>query len=144
MVRTEVYAVGRMNGDRLWAVVGDLWRLAEWTGADLVRAVDPEPVDVGTVVATVEDGQARTWRVTTESRWLREMESPRPAGVLSLGYRVVRDPLGCRLILAAGLEREDGRRLSGLAALRSRMIDLPSLRTQLDRWSRDALRAAGG
>ncbi len=143
MISTEVYAVGRMTGAQLWAVVGDPWRLPEWTDADAVRAVDPEPVEVGTAIATVEGGAARTWRVTTEARWLREMSATTDAGELALGYRVVRDPLGCRLILAAGLEPGAGRgRRSLLRSLRARVVDAPMLRSHLDRWSGAALRAA--
>jgi hypothetical protein len=135
-IGTEMYAVSRADPQALWDLVSDLWNLAAWTDADEVTSVEPEPVAVGTQVVTVEDGGVRTWRVVRVSTAIREIATDLEQGTLTIGFRVVRDPLGSRLILAAGLEP---RRRVGF--LRGRLVEVPALRRRLERWSAAALDA---
>jgi hypothetical protein len=139
MLRTELYAVTTAAPDDLWAVVGDLWRLAEWTDADHVDAVTPDPPQVGTEVVTTERGQARTWQVVTKQNRLWEIATDAANGRLTVGFRVVRDPRGARLIMASGLEPK-----AKVGAVRARTVELPALRRRLDRWSAAALAVVTG
>lgn len=138
-IRTELYAVTTATPDDLWAVVGDPWRLAEWTDAELVGSVAPEPVAVGTEIVTTEDGAVRTWRVVTSQTRLLEIATDVPRGVLTVGLKVVRDPRGARLVLATGLDPT-----GKVGGLRRRFVELPALRRRLDRWSAAAIKTAEG
>ena len=137
-VRFEMFHTGSVSSDALWAVVGDLWRLPEWTDVESVADVRPEPVTVGTEVETVEAGTTRLWRITTWEGRLYEMRTDTERGEVGFGCRVVRDNRGgSRIVLAAGLEAP------GFAgALRARVLDGPSLRRRMDEWARDAVRVA--
>ena len=137
-IRFEMFATGSVSTDALWGVVGDPWRLAEWTDVESVADVSPEPVGAGTVIETVEAGTTRRWRIVTWEFHLLEMEADTERGKVAFGCRVVRDARGgSRIILAAGLERD------GFASrLRARLLDAPSLQKRMDRWAHNALRVA--
>lgn len=137
-VRFEMFATGRASTDALWAVVGDPWRLAEWTDVESVAHVRGEPVRVGTTIETVEAGTMRVWEVITFESRLIEMRTTTERGGVAVGFRVVRDARGgSRLVLAAGLDP------TGPAArLRARLFDVPSLQRRMDRWAANALRVA--
>ena len=133
-IRFEMFATGSASTDALWAVVGDPWRLAEWTDVESVADVAPEPPQVGTRIETVEAGTTRIWHITTLESRLLEMRTQTERGEVGIGCRVVRDARGgSRIILAAGLER---------SGLRARLFDGPSLRRRMDRWAHNALRVA--
>ncbi|MDQ3708679.1 MAG: hypothetical protein M3387_05145 [Actinomycetota bacterium] len=114
-------------------MVGDPWRLAEWTDAERVDRVEPAPVAVGTRITTSQDGGERVWLVITVEPRLLEMTAKTNRGTLGVGIRVVRDPLGSRLIMAAQL---------AASGLRAQMVDGPALRRSLDRWCSAAVRVA--
>ena len=133
MVRAELFQVSSAPPDAVWAVVGDPWRLAEWTDAERVTGVAPEPLQVGSEILTVQDGATRVWRVITAQPRLLELRTATPHGVLELGCRVAVDPRGARLVLAAALES---------SGLRARLVDAPALRRRLERWCHAAVLAA--
>ena len=129
-----MFASASVASEALWGVVGDPWRLPEWTDVESVANVRPEPPQVGTEIDTVEAGTMRRWRIVTRESRLFEMTTTTERGDLSIGCRVVRDNRGgSRIILAAGLER---------TGLRTRLFDVPSLRRRMDRWAHNALRIA--
>ncbi len=132
-VSAELYQVSGRSPEQLWQVVGDPWRLAEWTDAERVVSVEPQPVTVGTRITTAQDGDERVWRVITVEPRLLEMTAETNRGLLGVGIRVVRDPLGSRLIMAAQL---------AATGLRAQMVDGPALRRSLDRWCSAAVRVA--
>jgi len=132
-VSAELYQVSGRSPEQLWQVVGDPWRLAEWTDAERVDSVEPQPVTVGTRITTAQDGDERVWRVITVEPRLLEMTAETNRGLLGVGIRVVRDPLGSRLIMAAQL---------AATGLRAQMVDGPALRRSLDRWCSAAVRVA--
>lgn len=132
--RFEMFATGSVPIDAVWAVVGDPWRLPEWTDVESVAHVRPDPPQVGTQIETVEAGTMRVWRVITRESRLFEMTTTTERGDVSIGCRVVRDSRGgSRIILAAAL---DG------GGLRTRLLDVPSLRRRMERWANSALRVA--
>ncbi len=47
VVRVELYATGAVPPEDVWAVVGDVRRLPEWTDAERVEQAPPPPADVG-------------------------------------------------------------------------------------------------
>ncbi len=132
-ISAELYQVSGRTPEQLWEVVGDPWRLAEWTDAERVDSVEPQPVTVGTRITTSQDGGERVWRVITVEPRLLEMTAETNRGTLGVGIRVVRDPLGSRLIMAAQL---------AASGLRAQMVDGPALRRSLDRWCSAAVRVA--
>ena len=133
-LRFEMFATGSAPTDALWAVVGDPWRLAEWTDVESVANVSDDPPRVGTTIETVEAGTTRRWRITTLESRLIEMKTETERGEVGIGCRVVRDARGgSRIVLAAGLDR---------TGLRARMFDAPSLRRRMERWAHNALRVA--
>lgn len=132
--RFEMFATGSVSTDALWAVVGDPWRLADWTDVESVADVSPYPPGVGTIIETVEAGTTRQWRITTWESRLMEITTTTERGDVGIGCRVVRDARGgSRLVLAAGLDR---------SGLRARLFDVPSLRRRMERWAHTALRVA--
>lgn len=137
-VRFEMFATGQVTPERLWDVVGDPWRLSEWTNVEAVANVTPDPPVEGGQITTVEAGTTRTWRIDTLQSRLLELSTDTERGAVGFGCRVVRDARGgSRLVLAAGLDVE------GFAGkLRARLLDGPSLRRRMDRWSAEALRVA--
>lgn len=137
-IRFEMFQSGSVSSDALWAVVGDLWRLPEWTDVESVADISSETPGVGTEVETVEAGTTRLWRITTWESRLYEMETQTERGAVGFGCRVVRDNRGgSRIILAAGLEAP-----TVWTKLRARLLDGPSLRRRMDEWARDAVRVA--
>jgi hypothetical protein len=138
VVRFELFHTGKVAPERLWGVVGDPWRLAEWTDVESVADVTPDPPVLGTKITTVEAGTTRTWQITTLEARLLEMWTATERGEMGMGCRVVRDARGgSRLVLAAGVE------VHGIAGdLRARLLHAPSLRRRMDRWSAEALRVA--
>lgn len=132
-VTAELYQVSGRSPEQLWQVVGDPWRLAEWTDADRVDSVEPQPLGVGTRIATSQARDERVWRVITVEPRLLEMTTETTRGTLGVGIRVVGDPLGSRLIMAAQL---------AASGLRAQMLDAPALRRSLDRWCSAAVRVA--
>jgi hypothetical protein len=138
VIRLEMFATGQVAPEQLWRVVGDPWRLAEWTDVESVADVNPDPPTVGGQVTTVEAGTTRSWRITTLDARLLEISTDTERGRLGFGWRVVRDARGgSRLVLAAGV---DVRGFTG--RIRARMLDVPSLRRRMDRWAHEALRVA--
>lgn len=137
-IRFEMFATGGVEPPALWAVVGDPWRLADWTDVEAVAEVAPDPPAVGTVVETVEAGTTRHWRITTWESRLFEMETDTERGRVGFGCRVVRDARGgSRIVLAAGLERH-----GFVQRLRARLFDVASLQRRMDHWAHNALRVA--
>ena len=138
VVRFEMFHTGQVEPERLWSVVGDPWRLAEWTDVESVADVTPDPPVLGSRITTVEAGTTRTWQITTLEARLLEMWTDTERGSMGVGCRVVRDARGgSRLVLAGGVE------VNGRAGtLRARLFDAPFLRRRMDRWSAEALRVA--
>jgi hypothetical protein len=138
VVRFEMFHTGQVAPERLWGVVGDPWRLAEWTDVESVADVSPDPPVLGTRITTVEAGTTREWQITTLEARLMEMWTTTERGTMGVGCRVVRDARGgSRLVLAAGVE------IRGRAGdLRARLFDGPALRRRMDRWSAEAVRVA--
>lgn len=134
----ELFQSAAVEPASVWAVVGDPWRLAEWTDVESVAHVRGEPVAVGTEIETVEAGTMRLWRVVTLENRLLEMRTDTERGPMAFGCRAVRDSRGgTRLVLAARLEP------TGLANhLRARLVSGPRLRRRMDQWANDALRVA--
>jgi hypothetical protein len=133
----ELYATGPASAETLWNVVGDPWRLPQWTDVDEVVRVVPDPVVVGTEVVTSVDDRVLRWRVTTVEKGLLEAFTDTDRGRLGIGVRVVPDAAGARVILAGGYEPQNA-----LTRLWVRLIGAPALRRRFDRWTGDALRAA--
>lgn len=138
VVHFDLFHTGQVPPERLWEVVGDPWRLAEWTDVESVADVSPDPPVVGTRVTTVEGGTTRSWEIVTLEARLLELSTTTERGTVGIGCRVVRDARGgSRLVLAAGVE------VDGFAGdVRARLLDAPSLRRRMDRWSAEALRVA--
>ena len=138
VVRFDMFHTGQVAPELVWSVVGDPWRLAEWTDVESVADVTPDPPVLGTRVTTVEAGTTRTWEIVTLEARLLELSTTTERGTVAFGCRVVRDARGgTRLVLAAGVT------LRGFAGdLRARLLDAPSLRRRMDRWSAEALRVA--
>ena len=139
-IRTEMYAPTPATAESMWEVVGDPWQFAAWTGADRVESVSPDPVETGTEIVTVEaGGSVRTWLVTSVTPRIREMEltTDLPEGQFRVGFRVVPQQPGCRLVIAAALEP-----VKKVGAMRLRLVELPALRKRLDRWTERAVKAA--
>lgn len=133
-VRVELYAVGNAPPEDLWAVVGDLRRLPEWTDADSVERIEPEPVEVGTEVVVVSGGAPQTWQVMTAEPRVLEVRTDTPRGPVAFGVRVARERSGSRVVLAGALHP------AGFAGtLRARALHAPALRRRFDRWTRRAL-----
>lgn len=136
-VRVEIFATGGAPPEDTWAIVGDLRRVPEWTDADRVERLGPEPVEVGTQMVVVMDGHSRLWRVVTVQPRLLEVRTDTARGTLEIGVRVIRERAGSRLVLA-GVYRPGSRAQS----LRARAVDAPALRRRFDRWTHAALELA--
>lgn len=130
----ELYAIGSAAPEHLWAVVGDPRRLPEWTDVDAVASVDPEPVQQGTEVVVVLGGRPLPWRVVTADPRLLEAATEQGGASLQVGFRVVRETRGSRLVVAAAYGGT-----GGLQGWRRRLLDAPALRRRFDRWTRRAL-----
>lgn len=133
-VHVELYATGNAAPEHAWAVVSDPWRLPEWTDADRVERVEPHPVEVGTELVVVHDGDRQLWRIVTTEPRLLEATADTARGRLGIGVRVVRERDGSRLVLAGAFHPH-----GAMQKLRVRALDAPALRRRFDRWSRAAL-----
>jgi len=129
----EQYAVASAPPEEIWGLVGDPRRLPEWTDATSVEL--SAAVAVGTVLTTRDGKRVLEWRITTAEQRLLEAVTTLPRGELGIGVRVVRDPNGSRLILAAGFTPGD--RFSDLGWL---LLGGPAVRRRFERWTRAALR----
>lgn len=133
-VHVELFAVGAVPPEDVWAVVGDVRRLPAWTDADEVERVEPDPVVAGTELVVVDRGGSRLWRVLTAGPRLLEVTTDTPLGPVGLGVRVARERSGSRLVLAGAFHPPSARQ-----TLRVRVLDAPALRRRFDRWTRTAL-----
>jgi hypothetical protein len=137
LLQLEMFATATCSPDALWALVGDLRRVPEWTDAEEVRGAPEPPNRVGARFTTTDGGSQRSWVVISAAERLVEAKTDDcAAGRVGVGLRVAGDPHGSRLILAGMLDP------SG-SALRARLRDLPALRARLERWADRAVRAAG-
>jgi uncharacterized membrane protein len=134
--RFEVYAAGPADPERVWALVGDLRRLPEWTDADSVEELDAGPPAVGTTFVTRVGGRRLGWRVRTLEPRLIEAATWLPGGVLGIGVRVVAGEDGGSRVILAGAYAPNSRRSS----LRFSLSGGPRLRRRFDRWSPVAAR----
>ncbi len=132
----ELFAVGGASPESVWELVSDPWRVAEWTDADRVEAVEPAPLREGTVISIHHRGRTIDWRVVTLADRTIEVVADTPRGRLGLGVGVIAQQTGTRLVLV-GVLRPSG------SPLRARLVDIPRLRRRFDRWSRSALQLAG-
>lgn len=133
-VRVELFATGKAPPEDAWAIVGDLRRLPEWTEAERIERIAPEPVEIGTEIVITAQGHSRLWRVLTVEPRLLEVRTETARGPLEIGARVIRERSGSRLVLAGAYRPGSTRQ-----ALRARALDAPALRRRFDRWSRAAL-----
>lgn len=133
-IRFEVFAAGTAAPGEVWALVGDPARLPEWTDADAVEVEGP--LAPGATVVTRDRGRRLAWTVSTLEPRLLELATDLPDGRLGIGVRVLRDPLGSRVVLAGGLDPATRR-----ARWSFRLLGAPSLRRRFDRWSQRAVRA---
>lgn len=137
MITFEQFALGVMPPERLWSVVGDPWRLPEWTDVERITAVAPEPVAVGSMISAVDGGRSRDWRVVTAEDRLLELVTEVDSGRIGLGVRVLPDPDGARMVLACAYRGRDS-----WAEVRFRLFGASGVRRRFDRWSAQALRVA--
>lgn len=137
--RLEIFAAGWAKPDDVWALVGNPRRLPEWTDVEAVEKVDPEPVEVGSQLVLRHGGQAQTWEVTTFRPRLLEAVTVLPAGRLGVGVRVLTDPMGSRVVLAAAFAPADR-----LASLRFLVAGRSRMRRMFDQWSQGAVQARTG
>lgn len=134
MQQFEVFAAAPAAPDRLWALVGDLSRLPEWTDADAVEGVPDVPA-IGDRFTTLDGERLLNWVVITSQPRLLEAKTDTACGRLGIGLSVASDPAGARLILAGLLD-------PSVPAWRARMLQVPRLRRRFDAWSTRAVRAA--
>lgn len=136
-VRVELYATGNAPPEDVWAVVGDLRRLPEWTDADRVEQIRPTLIEVGTELVVVAGQRTLRGQVITVEPRVLELTVETPRGPVDFGVRVVRERAGSRLVLAGMLHPTGVMR-----TLRARAVDAPALRRRFDRWTRNALDVA--
>lgn len=132
-IRFELFAAGPARPEDVWALVGDLHRLPEWTDAARVE-VHGERLSPSAVVIA-EGDRSLEWLVTTWERRLLELSTSLPSGRLSLGVRVLPDPIGSRVVLACAFEPA-----SLAPGVRFRLLGAPALRRRFDRWACSAVR----
>lgn len=134
MLQFELFASVPCAPARLWELVGDPDRLPEWTDAEELTVRPEPPLTVGSRFATIDRQRRLTWVVITSEEHLWEAKTDDcPCGRLGIGVQVTADPHGSRLVLAGMLEPAS-------SMLRARLVDVPRLRTRLDRWSAAATR----
>lgn len=138
MLQFELFASVPCPPEQLWELVGDPDRLPEWTDAEELTLRPEPPLAVGSRFTTVDGHHRLAWVVITCEDHLWEAKTDDSAcGRLGVGVRVAPDPHGSRLVLAGMLEPAG-------SMLRARLVDVPRLRTRLDRWSAAATRWATG
>jgi len=146
MISFEVYAVVPGPVHRTWALVGNPSRLPEWTDATTVEGPPEPPYQVGQRFVTVDGGHRRGWVIlTTDEHLLEAKTDDIRSGRLGIGFRVVGDPLGSRLIVAGLLDPYDpGGTDSGWRRLRkttvARLVHVPRIRSRFDRWTANAVK----
>lgn len=133
-VRFEIYAAGPGRPDDVWTLVSDPRRLPRWTDADTVEPPE-EPLARGNRVVTGDGGRRLTWTVRTLESRLLELVTELPGGSLGIGVRVLGDPLGSRVVLAAAFAPR-----TRAARLRFLLAGAPALRRRFDRWAAAAAR----
>jgi hypothetical protein len=134
--RFEIFASGPAEPDQVWALVGNPRRLPEWTDVEGVERVDAEPIEVGSQLVVRYAGQISTWEVTTFQPRLLEAVTSLERGRLGIGVRVLADPVGSRVVLAAAFAAADRMAAAGFLLLAG-----PRLRRRFDRWSQGAVGA---
>ena len=134
MLQLEVFAAAPVPPAALWALVGDLARLPEWTSATTVADLPAEPA-LGATFTTRQDGETLVWTLITVEPQLLEAKADTACGRVGIGARVVPDPAGSRLILAGMLRPTVG-------AVRARLVEGPRLRRRFDEWCAAAVRIA--
>ncbi|MBA2316835.1 MAG: hypothetical protein H0V93_03515 [Euzebyales bacterium] len=136
MIPFEVYATSPAPPAALWALVGDLRRLTEWTDAETIAGAPEPPLEVGQRFATSDRGRERGWVIITTAERLVEIKTDdTPCGRLGIGVRAAPDPLGSRLVLAGLLDAPP-------RGLRARTMHVPRLRARFDRWCSAAVSLA--
>lgn len=130
----ELFAASPTSPEALWALVGELGRLPEWTDATGCADLPSEPREGATFV-TLHGDQRLEWTLITAEPRLLEAKADTACGRLGIGVRVAPDPHGSRLVLAGALKPSVG-------ALRARTIELPRLRRRFDDWSTRAVKVA--
>jgi hypothetical protein len=135
MLQFELFTAVPVAPERLWALVGDVRRIPEWTDADHVMQPPEPPLEVGARFTTVDAGRELRWVViTVADRLIEAKTDDGPCGRFGVGVRVAPDPIGSRLILAGLLDPSGSR-------VRARVQHLPALRSRAERWADLALRA---
>jgi hypothetical protein len=134
MLQFELFALVPVEPSRLWALVGDVARLPEWTDATAVEGA-PEAPGVGDRFATLEGSRILRWTVITSENRLLEAKTDTACGRLGIGVSVRSDGEGSRLVLAGLLD-------PSMPGWRARLVEVPRLRRRFDAWSARALRAA--
>lgn len=136
-IRFELFAAGPARPEDVWALVGDLHRLPEWTDAERVQVHGDRPDEAGGAVSTAQGARRVDWTVVTRERRLVELSTTLPQGRLGLGVRVLPDPLGSRVVLACAFHPA-----TRTAGVRFRLLGAPDLRRRFDRWASSAVRVA--
>ena len=134
MIPFELFAQTSIPPDRLWRVVGDPWRLPEWTDAQEVVVLE-EPIAEGGIVRVRVGEVWQEWALLTVGTRIWEARTQTRGGTLGIGARVAPDPRGSRLVLAGALEPARG-------TVRARVLTVPRLRSRFDHWTRAVLAIA--
>lgn len=134
MLQFELFAAAPVDPARLWALVGDLARLPEWTDADAIEGAPDVPA-IGDRFTTLDGDRLLRWVVITSQPRLLEAKTDTACGRLGVGVSVAADPAGSRLVLAGLLD-------ASVPAWRARLLEVPRLRRRFDAWSARAVRAA--
>lgn len=132
-LRVERYAACAASVAELWALVGDLARLDEWTDATLVAA--PPRWQEGAAATIALDGRERTWRVLTLRERTWELAAELEQGRVGAGCHVVGEGARTRLVLVATLAPAGSR-------WKARTVELPAMARRLERWAAAAVRVA--
>lgn len=131
-LQVERYVACTADVAEVWALVGDLSRLEEWTDARLLAA--PAAWQEG-ATATIElDGQPATWQVLTWQATTWELVATLPTGRFAAGCHVAGEGVRTRLVLAATLEPAGSR-------WKARTVEVPLLARRLERWAGAAVAA---
>lgn len=133
-LRVERFAACAASVEELWALVGDLTRLDEWTDAALVTA--PPRWHEGAAATIALAGREHTWRVLTLRERTWELVAELEQGRVGAGCHVVDEGARTRLVLVATLAPAGSR-------WKARTVELPAMARRLERWAAAAVRLAG-